>query len=77
MRRNPSPEFRAAFPTCPVEEVSESDLLVVRFTGWLDVVKFDEWLSAKSGYNPDVESTLAFVERVFGAKAAEVLRNEV
>jgi hypothetical protein len=78
MRKSPSQEFITAFPDCPTNAVKETNRAVIAFTGWLDVVKFDEWLAKAHGFDPDAgESTLDFVTKKFGAHAAEVLRNEV
>lgn len=77
MRKSPSAEFRRAFPGCPVEEVQEPEHFMRSVFGWLDVAEFDEWLSAQHGYDPQKESTLQFIGRVFGEEARRVFLAEV
>jgi hypothetical protein len=76
MKNRPSSEFLTAFPSCPIKDVQETNLQLARYTGWLDVFKFDTWLTQEHKYNPDIESTLTFVTKIFGEKAAQILIQE-
>jgi hypothetical protein len=75
VRRSPSTEFRRHLPECPIAEVTESDRKILLVGGWLDVVKFDAWLTRAYGF--DGNDTLGFVRAKFGENAAQALMDQV